>query len=90
MEIVSLAFCLSFVISMSIFVSAVMSQDNLRLIGVAGVDIQTSGLPAILKNQIEQSLQSRRSDIPSNREGVTFGNCIAVSFMEIQKFELFL
>ncbi|KAL2612061.1 hypothetical protein R1flu_023753 [Riccia fluitans] len=52
----------------------VISGDN-RLIGVAGIDIQTSGLNSILKNQIEQSLSVRRKPIPRNHLGVATSTC---------------
>lgn len=55
-----------------------MSSDG-HLIGVAGIDIQTNGLDAILKKSIEGSLGDRRSQISVNNKGVNFENCTAVS-----------
>ncbi|KAG6544228.1 hypothetical protein Mapa_014331 [Marchantia paleacea] len=54
-----------------------MSSDG-HLIGVAGIDIQTNGLDAILKKSIEGSLGDRRNQISVNNKGVNFENCTAV------------
>lgn len=56
-----------------------MSSDGSRLIGVAGIDVQTSGLGVNFRGLLDNNLiNSRRIEITNNSIGATFANCSPV------------